>query len=48
MSTLRLLGAKASESTKPLAELYPDLPTWWVLESGAAFVACIVLMVAGL
>ncbi len=48
MSTLRFLGAKAAESTKPLAELYPDFPTWWVPESGAAFVACAALMMAGL
>ncbi len=48
VSAVRLLGAKAAESSKPLAELYPDLPTWWVPESGAAFVACAALMVAGL
>ncbi len=48
VSAVRLLGAKAAESTKPLAELYPELPTWWVPESGAAFVACAVLMAAGL
>jgi len=46
MSTLRLLGAKAAESTKPLAELYPALPTWRVPRSGAAFVTCVALMVA--
>lgn len=48
LSTLHRLGATAADSTKLLAELYPNLPTWWVPESGAAFVACAALMVAGL
>lgn len=48
MSSLRVLGAKAAESSKSLAALYPDLPTWWVPESGGAFIACAAVLAAGL
>ena len=48
MSSLRFLGTKATESSKTLAALYPDLPTWWIPESGTAFVGCAALMAAGL
>lgn len=48
MSAIRVQGTKATESSKTLAALYPDLPTWWVPESGAAFIACTALLAAGL
>lgn len=48
MSAIRVLGTKATESSKTLATLYPDLPTWWVPESGTAFIACTALLAAGL
>lgn len=48
MSSLRVLGVKVTEGIKTLAELYPDLPTWWVPESPAAFLACAALLAAGL
>ena len=48
MSSLSVLGTKAAEHSKTLAELYPDLPTWWIPESAEAFIAAAALMAAGL
>jgi hypothetical protein len=48
MSSLSVLGTKAAERSKTLAELFPDLPTWWIPESTEAFIAAAALMAAGL
>lgn len=48
MSSLSVLGTKAAEHSKTLAELYPNLPTWWIPETAEAFIAAAALMAAGL
>lgn len=35
------------QAVKTLADLYPELPTWWIPESAFAFIAVIILAILG-
>jgi hypothetical protein len=47
LASLRTLAPQAPSANVGAQQLFPGLPTFWVPESGAAFVVVIVLAVSG-